>query len=316
MKLFVCGSRTITDKEWIYSKIEECIADNQFTDITLFNDNLQGVDSIAREWAESHNICIKNFPLPVPESPHSLFYKRDDRMVQECDFMLNVWDGISSESFNDIITAEKNQKPYKLCLYTENQAYADAVNSTLQKHKKLLFSPLNARAIKNKFQSIVNQTLAKQIIEKTSSGTNIEPWWEEGHNPGSYFWVFPVRQTQDKTPDNWGGCKCYIEDQISIEEGVVEDYLYNQFLKPYFDNTIEYSCRVRTYDKEEISFDWYDYNLYTYETIRKMAAEMKLYSNQNSLTKKESDFYSSLADRLLLMMERNPDWDYITFEGP
>ena len=33
------------------------------------------------------------------------------------------------------------------------------------------------------------------------------------------------------------------------------DYLYNQFLKPYFDNSIEYSCRVRTYNnKEEITF--------------------------------------------------------------
>ena len=316
MNLFICGSRTIEDKKWIFSKIEECIAENHFTNITVFNDNLKGVDAIAREWAKNHNVCIRDFPTPVPDFPHSLYYKRDDRMVKECDFMLNIWDGISSESFNDIIIAEKNQKPYKLCLYTENQAYADAVNSTLQNHKNLLFSPLNARAIKNKFQGIVNQTLAKQIIEKTSSGTNIEPWWEEGHNPSSYFWVFPVRQTQDKTPDNWGGCKCYIEDQISIEEGVVEDYLYNQFLKPYFDNTIEYSCRVRTYDKEEISFDWYDYNLYTYETIRKMAAEMKLYSQQKTLSKKESDFYSSLADRLLLMMERQPDWDFITFEGP
>ena len=162
----------------------------------------------------------------------------------------------------------------------------------------------------------------KSSIDKTnhikiSSGTNIEPWWEEGHNPSSYFWVFPVRQTQDKTPDNWGGCICCIEDQISIEESIVEDYLFNQFLKPYFDNSIEYYCRVRTYNnKEEITFDWYDYNLYTYDSIRKMAAEMKLYSQQETLTRKESEFYNSLADRLVLMMERNPDWDFITFEGP
>ena len=47
-----------------------------------------------------------------------------------------------------------------------------------------------------------------------------------------------------------------------------------------------------------------------------MAAEMKLYSQQETLTRKESEFYNSLADRLVLMMERNPDWDFITFEGP
>lgn len=170
--------------------------------------------------------------------------------------------------------------------------------------------------MKSSFCGSTNQALTKQIIDKTSSGTNIEPWWEEGHNPSSYFWVFPVRQTLDNTPDNWGGCNCCIEDQISIEEGIVEDYLYNQFLKPFFDNSIEYYCRVRTYKKEEITFDWYDYNLYTYDSIRKMAAEMKLYSQQKTLTRKESDFYNSLADRLVLMMERNPDWDFITFEGP
>ncbi len=316
MKLFICGSRAITNKEWIFSKIEECIAENHFTDITVYTDNLEGVDAIAREWAESHNLCIKEFPLPVPDFPNSLFYKRDESMVIGCDFMLNIWDGITSESFNDIITAEKNQKPYKLCLYTDNQAYSEAVNFTLQNHKDLLVSSLNSRAIKVKFQSLVNQALTKQIIEKTSSGTNIEPWLEEGHNPSSYFWVFPVRQTQDKTSDNWSGCNCCIEEQISIEEGIVEDYLYNQFLKPFFDNNIEYYCRVRTYNKEEITFDWYDYNLYTYDTVRKMAAEMKLYSQQKILSKTESEFYSSLADRLVLMMERNPDRDFITFEGP
>jgi hypothetical protein len=35
-----------------------------------------------------------------------------------------------------------------------------------------------------------------------------------------------------------------------------------------------------------------------------------------SLERDVSEFYITLADRLLLMMEREPDWDYITFEGP
>lgn len=45
-----------------------------------------------------------------------------------------------------------------------------------------------------------------------------------------------------------------------------------------------------------------------------MAIAMK--SDFNSAEKKESAFYNSLADRLLLMIEREPDWDFITFEGP
>ena len=45
-----------------------------------------------------------------------------------------------------------------------------------------------------------------------------------------------------------------------------------------------------------------------------MCKEMKLVAKENSFG--DSEFYDSLADRLLLMMERNPDWDFITFEGP
>ena len=86
MKLFICGSRTIINIDWISSKIQECIAENHFTDITLFNDCLSSVDAIAREWAESHNVCIKDFPPPALDSTHSLFYKRNDRMVQECEY--------------------------------------------------------------------------------------------------------------------------------------------------------------------------------------------------------------------------------------
>jgi len=35
-----------------FRALEECIAENHFTDITVFTDNLKGVDAIARGWAE------------------------------------------------------------------------------------------------------------------------------------------------------------------------------------------------------------------------------------------------------------------------
>ena len=47
-----------------------------------------------------------------------------------------------------------------------------------------------------------------------------------------------------------------------------------------------------------------------------MAAEMKEFSKDESLDEEVAEFYRTLADRLLLMMERQPNWDYITFEGP
>ena len=58
MKLFICGSRTITDKEWIFTEIEKCIEENIFTDITILEGEAKGVDLIAKEWAISHNIPV------------------------------------------------------------------------------------------------------------------------------------------------------------------------------------------------------------------------------------------------------------------
>lgn len=143
----------------------------------------------------------------------------------------------------------------------------------------------------------------------------LEPWWEEGHNPSSYFWIMPVKQAKDENSGDWG-CYCCTEEQISIEEDIVASYLYQKFLKPNFDKNIEYTCRKKEFGKETIEFDWYGYNLYTYDTVRKMAIQMKKYAESNALSEKAVQFYETLSDRLLLMIEKEPDWDFISFEGP
>ena len=43
---------------------------------------------------------------------------------------------------------------------------------------------------------------------------------------------------------------------------------------------------------------------------------MKEFSKMEFLSQNAVEFYKTLADRLLLMIERQPDWDFITFEGP
>ena len=49
MSLFICGSIKIKDKEWIFSKIEECIAEKNFTNVTILEGEARGVDLIAKE---------------------------------------------------------------------------------------------------------------------------------------------------------------------------------------------------------------------------------------------------------------------------
>ncbi len=150
--------------------------------------------------------------------------------------------------------------------------------------------------------------------EKKMTDIYDSPWWEEGHNSGGYFWIMPVRQGKDENDGAWG-CYCCVEEEISIDDVIVEKYLYEKFLGPYFDSSIKYTCRDSDID-DVIQFDWYGYNLYSYDSVKKMAYEMKKYSEDDSLNKKTSEFYRTLADRLILMIERQPGWDYITFEGP
>lgn len=319
MNLFICGSRKITNKKWIFSQIEACIAEHNFTDITILEGEAKGVDTIAKEWAVSHSIPVREYPPDYnPENASfdercNAFYKRNEEMAIDCDFMLVLWTGESSGSFHDILMAEKHHKLYKVCLYDTNKndaTFRTAVIYALEKHKELFSSSLNPRAIFSKFKIFVNQALRER---SKSFGYELEPWWEEGHYSGSCFWVMPVRQGKDQNDGSWG-CHCCWKEEISIEEDIVYEYLYVPFLRKYFDTSIEYTCREKEYGAETIEFDWWGYNLYTYDAVKKMADEMIRYADQqmNTVT---AEFYRSLGKRLILMMERQPDWDFITFEG-
>ena len=308
MKLFVCGSRTITDKEWIYSKIENCITHIlciDYSNITILEGGAKGVDSIAKQWATEHNIPIIEYPPDYEKYHNEACHKRNEAMAADCDFMLDLWTGESTGSLHDIMMAEKYKKTYQVCLYSDKQ-YSNAVQFVLENHKEIFRFSEDLRQVFPKFREAVFKEFLKD---------EMEPWWEEGHNSSSYFWIMPVRQGKEGDWGDWG-CHCCCKEEISIEEDIVYIYLYHQFLHPHFDTNIEYTCREKEYGAENIEFDWYGYNLYKYETIRKIAEEMKEFSKMEYLSQKVVEFYKTLADRLLLMIERQPDWDYITFEGP
>jgi len=307
MNLFICGSRSITDRKWIISEIENCITEKQFHNVTILEGGARGVDLVAKEYAVKNNISLDEY-LPDYDKYHNkACHQRNEAMAKDCDFMLDLWDGESGGSLHDILMAEKYCKPYKVRIYS-SRLYEEAVQNVLDNHREIFQSSDDLRVVLPKYKTAVYQYFLKDVFE---------PWWEEGHNSGSCFWIYPVRQTNDKSPESYSNCYCYFEEQISIEEDVVYYYLYHQFLHRYFNKSISYLCRVQNYDSEdEIEFDWYDHNLYTYETVRKIAEEMKRFAKEVDLGKCVSEFYNTLANRLILMMERQPNWDYITFEGP
>ena len=52
------------------SKIEECIAEKNFTNVTILEGEARGVDRIAKEWALAHDIPVKEYPPDVEHYPH------------------------------------------------------------------------------------------------------------------------------------------------------------------------------------------------------------------------------------------------------
>ncbi len=297
MNLFICGSRTITDEKWILSEIEKCIAENHFTEITILEGDTNMVDWTVRGYATVHNIPI------IEYSSNEKYHQRHEVMANDCDFMLVLWNGEYTDSVYDIMIAEKYHTPYKCCIYACTKRFAIAVDNVLTNNKEIF-------SVSENFQEIF-LLFKKHIYKAIMKDSYTPPEWIEGHDSGSCFWIMPVKQGKDSSEGHWG-CYCCSTEQISIEEDIIFFYLYYPFLKPYFDTSIKYTCR----DSNPPEFDWYGYNLYTYDVVRKMAVKMKQFSEDNFFGEKVSDFFRTLSNRLLLMMERQPDWDFITFEGP
>lgn len=168
-----------------------------------------------------------------------------------------------------------------------------------------------------------------------------------GRDAGGTFWIVPINsdsKLDDQFPffDNFG---------ISIDDYWVEDYL-SEFLYQYFDPSIQEVNE--DYPKERKHFDWYDVNLYTFDSIKKMLSDIRraadllvndydhpeleqikkhlpwhLYTDKHSdeLTETEKnalrqkgvpiavDFYQRFIDRMEKMMAL-PGRDMISFAGP
>ena len=187
---------------------------------------------------------------------------------------------------------------------------------------------------------------------------NTEILW--GHDTSSYFWIRPVESFK---ADYYNPEVNYAEDEISVEEGYVDSFLY-YFLNKYYDAALPFHQK-REYGER---FEWYlTDNFYTYPVLEQMIAEIKEksrmlaedydnpaldemkkfysifdlgYPHKSALEsetdeyeiffdidvdeeqfKKENigvaiDFYNRFCWILQLMMEHNPDNEFISFMGP
>lgn len=109
-KIMVCGSRTINDEKLIFSKLDDVLIN--YPNMVLISGNAKGVDSISEKWAKSHDIQIELYKPDWQKYGRAAGIIRNKLMVENSDFVVVFWDGISKGTKSDIDFCKKLNKPF------------------------------------------------------------------------------------------------------------------------------------------------------------------------------------------------------------
>ena len=114
-KLLVCGSRSITDAAWVSEKISAYVAEKGFalSELTLIEGGAKGVDAMAKAWAVVNDVPVETHKADWARYGRGAGHRRNAEMVEAANFVLILWDGISTGTKNDIDLCKKNYKNYK-----------------------------------------------------------------------------------------------------------------------------------------------------------------------------------------------------------
>lgn len=111
-KIMVCGSRTINDEKLIFSKLDDILID--YPNMVLISGNAKGVDSIGEKWAKSHDIQIELYKPDWQKYGRAAGIIRNKVMVENSDFVVIFWDGVSKGTKSDIDFCKKLNKSFLL----------------------------------------------------------------------------------------------------------------------------------------------------------------------------------------------------------
>lgn len=167
----------------------------------------------------------------------------------------------------------------------------------------------------------------------------------EGKMMGGYFDIYPINRKGKHEYPPLGKYEIY-KDLLNINDIDINCYL-TYFLEKYFDEDYDYG-EMRMENSKGF-YPYLEFNLYSYYTMRKMIADMRLYadmlendfdnpaldslktyfyyqSERKTANEKQEkikqhtslaiDFYRRLSARLEAMMKNAPDYKFICFFGP
>jgi hypothetical protein len=111
MKVIIAGSRSINDK-WT---IIEAVGATDWIIDEVVSGAANGVDKLGEQWADIHNIPVKQFPADWEIGKHA-GYVRNVQMAQYADALIAIWDGKSKGTLHMISAMVNINKPvYVYC---------------------------------------------------------------------------------------------------------------------------------------------------------------------------------------------------------
>lgn len=111
-KLIIAGSRTINDKVHIFGLLDELCSN--VTEVIC--GMAKGPDLFGKEWAESRNIPVKEFPAHWEQWPHKAGFMRNLVMADYADELIAFWDGKSPGTRHMVQCMVSRKKPFQVIL--------------------------------------------------------------------------------------------------------------------------------------------------------------------------------------------------------
>ena len=108
MKYLIVGSRKITD-----FNLEDFIPDGVDT---IISGGASGVDTLAEQYADAHNLPKIIIRPEYARYSRAAPLKRNETMVDLCDAVLVIWDGVSKGTKYTIDYAKKKGKDVKVVI--------------------------------------------------------------------------------------------------------------------------------------------------------------------------------------------------------
>lgn len=108
MRTIIAGSRTITWWSVVWLAIESCPWKHEITSVV--SGRAEGVDMLGEQWADYYGLPIDPHPVTKEEWRRygkSAGYRRNERMAQNADALIAIYDGTSKGTKHMIDIAER-----------------------------------------------------------------------------------------------------------------------------------------------------------------------------------------------------------------